>query len=604
MKLLFARLRNWAQSYRGHLFFAILACCMIPLGFMAYISIRFVYQASVDTALQAAIRSDNQLYDQIENRLEQVENTASAMQYNIYNIENAATFADELNVLDDVRSNISMYMHTFSLLHIAVFLPADDATSQEGLYYFPVEDLAKYKCYDELDNHHGTSSIWFLQRDDVLPKILGNTAGNAICCARININKYETSPRSGFIIFLMPNEVSDLFHSTYDGTEITGYLITDSGEILAHSDSNMVGSSLSEKETTFLLEHADAKQILSNRTYYRVQQLSNGWYQVAAIPESYVFSNGSQLRISLIFIFVLSLLCILVVTYMFSRTLTRRLESLSDAMRSYQPGNKIADTMRTRLVRESTDAEFNEFDQLGSTFLTMSDSINENMNSIIELSIAEKRLRYKLLQSQINPHFLYNILGTIRTCNSLGKPDAANQMIDNLTRFYRLTLHKSEDMISIRDEVEIASLYLQLEQLCHSNSLTWDFHLDDGIENFYMCKFTLQPFLENCIHYGYSKNINTIHIDITFQYGDDTVIATVQDNGIGISDDRLAEVRSMLAQHSVNTSKNFGIGSVAKRISSPFYGNGTVEIDHAEGGGTIVTIIFAQIDEYVEIEEQ
>lgn len=604
MKSLWSRLHQHIQSYQGHLFLAILACCMIPLGFMGYISVRFVYQNTVETTLQAAIRFDNQLYDQLENRFEQVENTASAMQYNLYNIEKADSFSDELGVLNDVRSDISMYMHTFDLLHISVYLPSEDKASQEGLYYFPVEDFLDYACANRIADHRGTSSIWFLQEDLTLPQVLGTAGGNAIGCARINIDKGADMPRSGFIIFLQPEEICGRIRSMYEGTGIIGYLMTGDGRIIAHANPDLEGTTIDAEEVTFLLDHADGENVHTGSSYYRVRELSNGWYQVAVIPESYLMSSLGQLRVSLIMIFCLSIVCILIATILLSRTLTRRLASLTDAMQQYQLGSKIPDAIRARLVRPADGMRSNEFDQLGSAFLTMSDSVNESMNSVLELTVAEKRLRYQLLQSQINPHFLYNILGTIRTCNSLGQPDTANRMIDDLTRFYRLTLHKSEDMIPIRDEVEIAQLYLQLEQLCHSNSLSWEFHLDDGIENFYMCKFTLQPFLENCIHYGYSETIDSIHITVTFCYGDDTVIATVRDNGAGIQEERLAELREMLAQQSVNTSRHFGIGSVAKRISSPFYGSGHVAIDHAEGGGTIVTITFAQIDEYVEIEEQ
>lgn len=604
MRSLLDRIRQGFQSYEGHLFLSILACCMIPLGFMGYISIRFVYQNMAETTLQTAIRFDNQLYDQLENRFEQVENTASAMQYNLYNIENADTFTEELTVLNDVRSNISMYMHTFDLLHIGVFLPSSDKASEEGLYYFPVDTISNYAFSDHIDGHHGTNSIWFLQQAVELPRILGAASGNAIGCARVNINKYESSPRSGFMILLQPGEVSRMIDTMYTDTGIIGYLMTAEGEILAHSDPSVEGTTLDAEETAFLLSHAGESKVLSGSTYYRVRQLSNGWYQVAVIPQSYVMSSLGQLRISLIVIFCLSIGCILAATILLSRTLTRRLASLAEAINNYQLGSKIPDDIRAKLVQPAGRMRSDEFDQLGSAFLAMSDSVNENMNSVIELTVAEKRLRYQLLQSQINPHFLYNILGTIRTCNSLGRPNTANEMIDNLTRFYRLTLHKSEDMIPIRDEVEIAQLYLQLEQLCHSNDLSWEFHLDDGIENYYMCKFTLQPFLENCIHYGYSETIDSIHITVEFTYGDDTVIATVRDNGVGIRQERLAELREMLEQQSVNTSRHFGIGSVAKRISSPFYGSGHVEIDNAPEGGTLVTITFAQIEEYVEIEEQ
>ena len=111
----------------------------------------------------------------------------------------------------------------------------------------------------------------------------------------------------------------------------------------------------------------------------------------------------------------------------------------------------------------SDPSRYDEIDRLGITFEDMQHTIAGNLKSIVNLSVNEERLKYQLLQSQINPHFLYNILGSIRTCQSLGKLDIADQMIANLTAFYRLTLRKSKELIPIKDELEIARLYLEME---------------------------------------------------------------------------------------------------------------------------------------------
>ena len=99
------------------------------------------------------------------------------------------------------------------------------------------------------------------------------------------------------------------------------------------------------------------------------------------------------------------------------------------------------------LISPAKDPDtYDEIDKLGLTFQKMQASLSSNMQSILDLSLTEERLKYQLLQSQINPHFLYNILGSIQTCQSLGKLDIANEMITNLTRFYRMTLRKSGDL--------------------------------------------------------------------------------------------------------------------------------------------------------------
>ena len=240
---------------------------------------------------------------------------------------------------------------------------------------------------------------------------------------------------------------------------------------------------------------------------------------------------------------------------------------------------------------------YDEIDRLGLTFLNMQESINRNMQSILDLTVSEEKLKYQLLQSQINPHFLYNILGTIKTCQTIGKPDIANHMIDNLTRFYRMSLRKSGEKITIKDELEISRLYLEMEQLCRKDTLSWSIDAEDGIENYLICKFTLQPFLENSILHGYSAEHKSIHISVSVCYGDDEIIIVINDNGCGIEPDKLSKIRYQLKNHIVDYNQHFGICNVNKRISSTEFGSGEITIKSYLNEGTTITIKYVQMEE-------
>ena len=163
------------------------------------------------------------------------------------------------------------------------------------------------------------------------------------------------------------------------------------------------------------------------------------------------------------------------------------------------------------------------------SFQRMMDQMNHLISEVYESKIQLQNSEMRALQAQINPHFLYNILGTIRTCQALGKLDIADQMLTNLTAFYRLTLRKSKELIPIKDELEIARLYLEMEKLCHKDNLNWEINAEDGIENFTICKFTLQPFLENSILHGLSADTPEVFISIQVLYGDDTVVISIED---------------------------------------------------------------------------
>lgn len=273
-----------------------------------------------------------------------------------------------------------------------------------------------------------------------------------------------------------------------------------------------------------------------------------------------------------------------------------RIHTLSNAMKEFRLNPQLTAGQILTVSKPKNPNLYDEIDELGLTFEQMQTAIAQNMHSLLDFSLKEERLKYQLLQSQINPHFLYNILGTIRTCQSLGKLDIADRMITDLTRFYRMTLHKSDELILLKDELEIATLYLNMEKLCHNNNLDWEINLEDGIENFLICRFTLQPFLENSIVHGISAQTPNILIRINISYGDDTVLVKIADNGIGIMPDKLLELRQSLDSRTITYDKHFGICNVNARISSAHYGNGHIDIQSSPGNGTCITIEFLQME--------
>ena len=176
-----------------------------------------------------------------------------------------------------------------------------------------------------------------------------------------------------------------------------------------------------------------------------------------------------------------------------------------------------------------------------------------------------------------------------------GKTLTPSEMVD----FFEDWVNKYP-IIPIKDELEIARLYLEMEKLCHKDNLDWEIEAEDGIENFLICKFTLQPFLENSILHGISSGTPAVFISIHVLYGDDTVVISVEDNGAGMDSETLAQLRHAIEHNVIDYEKHFGISNVSSRISNPLYGNGSVRIRSNPGNGTYVTIEFEQMEEDID----
>ncbi len=599
MKKRSQRIQSILSPFRVKLLLAFFLCILLPLIILGVILYRVTYRIAADSILNSAIMVDDQLNVQINNRINQAENAADSIQFNMYSLSYAGeNLTDILSMFNELRNNIYLYKTTFGFRHIYVFLPEDQLGASEGLYFLPLEQFSEFDLSERELDDLGTNSIWLYHPDVQIPFILSgsDTPEDVIACCRILKNQSTGNLDYAYAILISPYEFSDSFAETFSDSQFTSYLLSKEGQIMAHTDKSKCGGSLDGETLSSITGHKESCYF-QNQIHYHKVQLDNGWYHVTEIPEKYIKENTMVLLNTIAATLVITISVTVFVIIMISGNLTKRLRRLSAAMETFRLGKTPPDEMSTLITPAKAPLQYDEIDQLSNTFMNMRSSLNKSMQSILELSLSEERLKYQLLQSQINPHFLYNILGTIKTCQSIGKLDIAEQMITDLTQFYRLSLRKSGDLITIRDELEIARLYLELEKTCHKDALTWEINAEDGIENYLICRFTLQPFLENSILHGYSQENPDIHIVLDVSYGDDDVIITIRDNGIGIPPEKLKELKQTLKEKTVDYEKHFGIGNVNSRISSPSFGNGSVRIDSHLGEGTQIIITFAQMEE-------
>lgn len=590
------------SSFRYKLLLAFLIATMVPLISLTFISYHISYNIARDRIIDSAVMTDKQLVSQLNDRLGQVENVADTIQFQMYSLNQpSSNKVDALKKFTAVKNNISLYKSTFDFFHIYVFLQPDQLGSKEDLYFFSTDELSAYGLDKNIVSGSGFSSVWIPVSNMPLPKILSTKKSSAdvILCVRALKNQATGILEYAYGIALDTSELTTYLQPAALDSHIYSYILTDHGEIAAKNTSSLNLSGISKAQFQKLKGNADSS-FHSGDKYYNCCTLSNGWLHVTEIPESYIQGNTHILIRALLITVLIFLPLTVIIVILFSENLTRKITALSYAMEAFQLGHDPEHLSIVTVPHPDDPSRYDEIDRLGITFEDMQHTIAGNLKSIVNLSVNEERLKYQLLQSQINPHFLYNILGSIRTCQSLGKLDIADQMIANLTAFYRLTLRKSKELIPIKDELEIARLYLEMEKLCHKDNLDWEIEAEDGIENFLICKFTLQPFLENSILHGISSGTPAVFISIHVLYGDDTVVISIEDNGAGMDSETLAQLRHAIEHNVIDYEKHFGVSNVSSRISNPLYGNGSVRISSNPGNGTYVTIEFEQMEEDID----
>jgi len=261
---------------------------------------------------------------------------------------------------------------------------------------------------------------------------------------------------------------------------------------------------------------------------------------------------------------IVGIICLLIafgLSYLTSYTVTKPIQKLTKIMKLIMEGN-----MNVRAEVEDSS----EIGVLTKGFNNLMDRIQDLLNDIVAEQKAKQKFEFKLIQSQIKPHFLYNSLETIISLDKLKRHEEAIQVTKSLANFYRLSLSKGNDIIRISEEIRLIKDYLYIQRQRYSNYMDFILDVDEEILEYFIPKLTLQPLVENAIYHGLKYRNNKGKIEINGYMKDDKIMLTVFDDGIGISKEKIQTILN--SQSSDKKREDFGLPSVDRRIKL-LYGN-------------------------------
>ena len=264
------------------------------------------------------------------------------------------------------------------------------------------------------------------------------------------------------------------------------------------------------------------------------------------------------------------------------RSITKPVQELSGAAK------KIADGDFSTRVGVATK------DEIGTLALNVNEMSGRLEEMVQKIKDDERKMRHtelRLLQEQINPHFLYNTLDTIVWLVEGNSPDKAVNMVVSLSDFFRIVLSKGKDIITIREEEQHVRSYLEIQQVRYRDILEYDISIPEELYGYKILKLTLQPIVENSLYHGIKVKRGKGSILVTGELKDDKIYFDIRDTGVGMSQEDLASIRNKLTRPCKETDSGFGLANVNERIRmnyGPEYG---VTIDSKQGEGTRVQIV-------------
>lgn len=305
-----------------------------------------------------------------------------------------------------------------------------------------------------------------------------------------------------------------------------------------------------------------------------------------------LMQSNKILQNNIIYTVLIAILLILVLSYFISKFIAKPVDNFNNAIENIK-----IDNLRER-VRSSYFID--EFSIMGKAFNEMIDRIENLINELIlsnqkrlELETQKKRAEIIALQSQINPHFLYNTLDTINYMVKDGYKDRAVLMINALSDLFRYGLSRGEMLISIIEEIEYAKAYTDIMVLRYNNKIRFNWNIEKGLLEYKTIKLIIQPLIENSIYHGIGAGKNEGIVNISCDNESNCIKFIVEDNGAGMPEDRLEEIKDNLMNSSLK--KMHGIYNVQARIHIYYGREYGIEIQSKLGEGTTVIMTIPKI---------
>lgn len=596
MKLFTSLINTIKEHFRLKLIICFILCAILPLLILGTISYKISYNIAKDKILKETAISCEKNQHLLENRMTQIENLEDSIHFNLCMLCTTAEqpMSNYLDKLSAVRNNIASIADSFNIYHVNIFLPDDTFASKEGLTFCSLSDLKKYKVQLSDFSKQGLTPNWIFRKDINFPYMVskGEEPSGVLSCYRYaKINSQKTC----LAVHITSEELSNYLNTFSEGNPSLSYIINSEGVVLSSTDKKQIGGSLSNEKL-----HAITQNLrLSHFSYDKCEIIStpvhNQLFLVTETPDYYIRQSSSFL-VKMIFICFMIIVPLTMLSIIWvADQMTNKINHLSHYSMSEIKMDDVIDSTQIDKLVLSSSTHLDEIDSLTVTCANMISELNSSFENNLQLKIQEEKLNYQLLQSQINPHFLYNILASVQNLLSFGEITKANKMLADLSLFYKGLLRTSNDLIPIKKELEIAQLYMEMEALCKDNLFDWNIDMEEGIENFLICKFTLQPILENSIQHGFKGNGIHMHIDISIRYDDDMIEIMISDNGIGMSPEKLNELREGIVSKQIHYEKHFGISNINSRICSSLQGHGTLRVESNKDTGTTIYIRIPQL---------
>jgi len=300
----------------------------------------------------------------------------------------------------------------------------------------------------------------------------------------------------------------------------------------------------------------------------------------AATAKTLKTNLESQIMQMLSYSLMISILLVVIVlgfTNRISKSIEIPIKELCDSTKEVAQGNFS--------IRVKPN-QMEEIQVLSNSFNYMVKKIGSLIDDVKVEQIQYRKSELKLLQSQINPHFLYNTLDTIVWMAEDGQCRQVVEMVNRLSTFFRTTLSKGKDFIAVNEEESHIRSYLEIQQFRYRDIMEYEIKIDKSIYIYYILKMSLQPLVENAIYHGIKNKRGKGKVMVRGYFREGSLWFEVEDTGLGMKPEELQELLKHIEGDTMNDESGFGLKNVNERLRLNYGPDSKLRIESEYGIGT------------------
>ncbi|CAG7655896.1 sensor histidine kinase [Paenibacillus allorhizosphaerae] len=601
MQTRWIRLSEWIQTFflmrhlpltvKLFLFSAFIVA--VPLGLVGLIS----YERSADVLQSEANESSLQILEQVKSHVEYYVTDFEISTLRLLNHPDVVRLL-KMRTLEEVQQS-GIRKQVEQVLKNTTYSRSDISNITLMLDHLQTIDTAGFLSTvpaEELKKEYWYPGIPESGAPKLISRVIRYQDGRqeqVISIVRRVMSPYTLQPTGVMIVDINFKRIQEISEKVSIGRTGFMFILDSQNHYVYHPDLQLVGTPGPENEFPEMIKNDHGSFISADSprsflTYSRSPYL--GWWLVTAIPYRELTDGITYIGHTIVWTIVITLAAAYLLGIGFAASLVRPIKRLRKYMRKVEVGDFSAGKLKVT-SRDEIGQLTHGFNEMVKRLESLLEEIYFTRLRETEASLRQKETELKALQSQINPHFIYNSLETIRGMAFEHGMDDIAGMSASLAKLLRYNLKNDKPTVRLREELSFCEMYLRIQRYRFEERMTYELDVAEWAMEQPIVKFALQPIVENSMNHGIEPGIGRMQVQIGAYRDGNAYVVSVKDTGVGMKPEVLERIREDLECRDVLAGgEHIGISNVHRRIVylyGPLYG---VSVQSAEGTGTVVCI--------------